>query len=106
MTPGPGVTVVRARLPTQLRDLAGVGGEVELEILGAVTLASVLETLEAQFPVLKGTIRDRATGKRRAFIRFFVGEADLSNVSPDAALPEAVARGQEALVVVGAMAGG
>ena len=94
MTPGPGVTVVRARLPTQLRDLAGVGGEVELE------------TLEAQFPVLKGTIRDRATGKRRAFIRFFVGEADLSNVSPDAALPEAVARGQEALVVVGAMAGG
>ncbi len=102
----PGLGVVRARLPAQLRDLAGVSGEVKLEVTGAVTLRSVLDSLEEQFPVLKGTVRDRATGERRAFIRFFVGEADLSNASPDAVLPEAVARGGEPLVVVGAMAGG
>jgi hypothetical protein len=89
-----------------LRDLAGVSGEVSLEVTGAVTLRAVLDSLEEQFPVLKGTVRDRVSGKRRAFIRFFVGEADLSNASPDAVLPEAVARGQEAFVVVGAMAGG
>jgi hypothetical protein len=89
-----------------LRDLAGVRGEVELEVGGAVTLASVLGSLEERFPVLAGTIRDRASGKRRAFIRFFVGEDDLSDSSPDAALPAAVAAGTEALVVVGAMAGG
>ena len=102
----PARAVVRTRLPTQLRDLAGVSGEVTLEVSGAVTLRSVLDSLEARFPMLKGTIRDRTTGKRRAFIRFFVGETDLSNTSPDAALPAEVARGNEALVVVGAMAGG
>jgi hypothetical protein len=89
-----------------LRELAGVSGEVELEVSGAVTLRSVLDNLEERFPVLKGTMRDRASGKRRAFIRFFAGEDDLSNACPDAALPESVAGGREALVVVGAMAGG
>ncbi len=92
---------VRVRLPAQLRILAGVPGEAFVEVTGAVTQRSVLDALETAYPMLRGTTRERATGKRRAFIRFFVGEADLSNLSPDA-----VARGQEAQVVVGAMAGG
>jgi molybdopterin converting factor small subunit len=100
------VTSVRVRLPAQLRDLAGVDGEVKVDVAGAVTLRSVLDGLEAQFPALKGTVRDRVTAKRRAFIRFFAGEADLSNEPPDTVLPEAVARSREPLVVVGAMAGG
>jgi molybdopterin converting factor small subunit len=100
------VTLVRVRLPAQLRDLAGVGAEVEVDVAGAITLRSVLDRLEERFPALKGTVRDRATAKRRAFIRFFAGEDDLSNASPDAPLPGPVVLGREPLVVVGAMAGG
>jgi hypothetical protein len=79
---------------------------VSLDVGGAVTLRSVLDSLEAQLPMLLGTLRDRATARRRPFIRFFAGEADISNASPDALLPQAIARGREPLVVVGAMAGG
>jgi molybdopterin synthase sulfur carrier subunit len=100
-------SLVRVRLPAQLRILAGVGPEVVVEVTGPVTQRSVLGELEQQYPVLLGTIRDRATtAKRRPFIRFFAGEADLSNVAPDELLPDAVARGAEVFVVVGAMAGG
>ncbi len=102
----PDRSVVRVRLPAQLRDLARVSGEVEVGVLGAVTLGSVLDGLEEQFPVLKGTVRDRVTANRRAFIRFFAGEDDLSNAPADAVLPEAVTLGREPFVVVGAMAGG
>jgi molybdopterin synthase sulfur carrier subunit len=104
--PDRGRAVVRVRLPAQLRDLARVTGEVEVGVVGPVTLGSVLDHLEEQFPVLKGTVRDRATAKRRAFIRFFAGEDDLSNAPPDIVLPEAVTRGREPFFVVGAMAGG
>jgi sulfur-carrier protein len=99
-------SLVRVRLPAQLRILAGVGPEVVVEVTGPVTQRSVLGVLEQQYPVLLGTIRDRNTAKRRPFIRFFAGEADLSNEAPDALLPDAVARGAEVFVVVGAMAGG
>ena len=99
-------SLVRVRLPAQLRILAGVGPEVVLEVNGPVTQRLVLGALEQQYPLLVGTIRDRNTAKRRPFIRFFAGEADLSNEAPDSLLPEAVARGAEMFVVVGAMAGG
>ncbi len=99
-------SLVRVRLPAQLRTLAGVGPEVVVDVNGPVTQRSVLGALEQQYPVLVGTIRDRNTAKRRPFIRFFAGEADLSNEAPDALLPDAVARGGEVFVVVGAMAGG
>lgn len=98
--------VVRVRLPAQLRVLAGVGAEVQVEITGPVTQRSVLDALEQRYPVLGGTVRDRATTKRRPFIRFFAGEVDLSNAAPDALLPDAVASGADVFVVVGAMAGG
>ena len=98
--------LVRVRLPAQLRTLAGVGPEVQVEVSGPLTQHSVLGALEQNYPVLLGTIRDRNTAKRRPFIRFFVGEADLSNEAPDALLPDAVARGADVFVVVGAMAGG
>ncbi len=93
-------------LPTHLRRLAKVDGEVQLDVNGQATQRSVLEALEARYPMLRGTIRDQDTLKRRAFIRFFALEQDLSNDSPDAPLPEAVAKGMEPLLVVGAMAGG
>ncbi len=99
-------SLVRVRLPAQLRILAGVGPEVVVEVTGPVTQRSVLGVLEQQYPVLLGTIRDGNTAKRRPFIWFFAGEADLSNEAPDALLPDAVARGAEVFVVVGAMAGG
>jgi hypothetical protein len=98
--------VIRVRLPHHLRTLAGVGTETEIEVTGPVTQRSVLDALEAEFPVLRGTIRDRHTLLRRPFIRFFACEEDLSNEDPDAPLPTEVVSGREAYYVVGAMAGG
>jgi sulfur-carrier protein len=108
--PGPG-TQVRVALPAHLRSLAGVHGEVMVLVPSAVlTQRAVLDAIEALFPVLGGTIRDRRTGKRRAFIRFYACERDLSNEPPDAPLPDAIAAaivaGTEPFLVVGAMAGG
>ena len=98
--------VIRVALPAHLRTLARVGGEVELDVTGQVTQSAVLDALEARYPVLRGTIRDQRTGKRRAFIRFFACQQDLSHEPPDAPLPEAVAAGTEPYLIVGAMAGG
>jgi molybdopterin converting factor small subunit len=98
--------VIRVVLPAHLRTLAGVDGEVRLDVEGAVTQASVLDALEGRYPVLRGTIRDRVTCRRRAFVRFFACEEDLSHEPPDALLPAAVVSGHEPFVVVGAMAGG
>jgi molybdopterin synthase sulfur carrier subunit len=97
---------VRVRLPGQLRELAGLPGEVLVDVGGTVTQRSVLDALEGRYPVLKGTIRDRATAKRRPFIRFYACQEDYSNAEPDATLPDAVARGVEPFFIVGAMAGG
>ena len=101
---------VRVVLPAHLRNLAGVHGEVLVCVPGPLTQRAVLDAIEARFPTLGGTIRDRRTGKRRAFIRFYACEQDLSNEPPDAPLPEAVAAaivaGTEPFLVVGAMAGG
>ncbi|HNP73112.1 MAG TPA: MoaD/ThiS family protein [Kouleothrix sp.] len=93
-------------LPAHLRTLARLSGEAEVEVVGAVTQRSVLDALEAKYPVLRGAIRDHVTKQRRAFVRFFACEEDLSHEPPDAALPEAVARGVEPFIVVGAIAGG
>jgi hypothetical protein len=98
--------VIRVVLPTHLRKLAQLGGEVHLAVPGQATQRSVLDALEAAYPMLRGTIRDQVTQQRRPFIRFFASEQDLSNEPPDAELPDAVARGAEPLLVVGAMAGG
>jgi hypothetical protein len=98
--------VIRVVLPAHLRTLAGVQGDVELEIKGRVTLRSVLDTLEAGYPMLRGTIRDHTTQERRPFLRFFACEVDLSQESPDALLPDAVAAGAEPLFIIGAIAGG
>jgi hypothetical protein len=98
--------IVRVVLPAHLRTLARVDGEVKLEVEGQVTQRSVLDALEASYPMLRGTIRDHVTQQRRAFLRFFAGEEDVTHDGPDAALPEAVASGAEPLLVVGAMAGG
>jgi hypothetical protein len=93
-------------LPTHLRTLARVDGEVQLDVEDPVTQRAVLDTLEARYPMLRGTIRDHVTQRRRAFVRFFACEQDLSLESPDAPLPDAVATGAEPLLIVGAMAGG
>ena len=98
--------MIRVVLPQHLRTLAGVGREVALEIGGPATLTAVLDALEAQYPMLRGTIRDQVTRQRRSLIRFFASGRDLSHDPPDAALPEAVAVGAEPLIVVGAIAGG
>ncbi|PYV24532.1 MAG: hypothetical protein DMG24_11175 [Acidobacteria bacterium] len=98
--------MIRVVLPTHLRTLAKVAGEVTLEIKGPVTQRSVLDALEARYPVLRGTIRDHVSEQRRPFIRFFACEQDLSHEPPDAPLPEAVATGAEPFLVVGAIAGG
>ena len=98
--------VVRVVLPAHLKTLAGVDGPVEIEVAGPVTTDAVLGALEARYPVLGGTIRDRATGRRRPFIRFFVGEEDRSHDPADAPLPPAVAAGAEPFCIIGAMAGG
>jgi hypothetical protein len=98
--------MIRVVLPTHLRTLAHLDGEVTLEVEGVVTQCSVLDALEARFPVLRGTIRDHVTQKRRPFIRFFACEQDLSLEPPDAPLPEDVATGTEPFLVIGAIAGG
>ena len=98
--------MIRVALPTHLGTLAKVAGEVQLDVEGLVTQRSVLDALEARYPSLRGTIRDHVTKERRAFIRFFGCEEDLSHESPDAPLPEAVATGVEPFLVVGAIAGG
>src|SRR5437899_10912710 len=98
--------MIRVVLPTHLRTLAKVDGEVTLEIEGKATQRSVLDTLEACYPMLRGTIRDQVTHERRAFVRFFACQDDLSHESPDAPLPDAVVSGAEPFLVVGAMAGG
>ena len=98
--------MIRVALPFHLRKLSGVDGEVELEIEGPVTQRSILDALEARYPVLRGTIRDHVTQKRRAFVRFFACEQDFSHELPDTPLPEAVASGAETFVILGAMAGG
>jgi hypothetical protein len=98
--------MIRVVLPQHLRTLAHVGAEVQLDVAGAVTLRSVLDALEAQYPMLCGTIRDHGTQQRRPFLRFFACQQDLSHEPPDAPLPDAVARGVEPFLVVGAIAGG
>jgi molybdopterin synthase sulfur carrier subunit len=98
--------IIRVVLPSHLRTLARVDGEVKLEIEGPVTQRSVLDALEAAYPMLRGTIRDQVTQQRRPFVRFFACQEDFSNESPDASLPEAVATGGEPLLIVGAMSGG
>lgn len=97
---------IRVTLPAHLRKLAQVDGEVKLEIAGGVTQGSILDALEARYPMLRGTIRDHVTQKRRAFVRFFACQQDLSHESPDAPLPDAVAKGAEPFMIVGAIAGG
>jgi sulfur-carrier protein len=98
--------MIRVVLPAHLRTLAKVSGEVELDVKGPVTQRSILDALEAHYPMLQGTIRDHVTQERRAFVRFFACQEDLSHESPDAPLPDAVASGGEPFLVVGAIAGG
>jgi molybdopterin synthase sulfur carrier subunit len=98
--------MIRVELPAHLRTLARVEGEVTLDVEGRATLRSVLDALERRYPVLRGTIRDHVTERRRPFVRYFACEQDLSHAPPDTPLPDAVVTGAEPLLVVGAMAGG
>jgi sulfur-carrier protein len=98
--------MIRVILPQHLRTLAHAGNEVQLEVDGAVTQRSVLDALEARYPMLRGTIRDQVTQQRRPFLRFFACEEDLSHELPDAPLPSAVVSGKEPLLIIGAIAGG
>lgn len=98
--------MIRVTLPAHLRKLAQLDGEVTLEVAAPVTQRSVLDALEARYPMLRGTIRDHGTLKRRAFVRFFACQQDLSHDSPDALLPQAVADGTEPFMIIGAIAGG
>ena len=98
--------MIRVILPAHLRTLAHIDGELTLHVEGQITQRSVLDALEAGYPMLRGTIRDQVTHQRRAFVRFFACEEDLSHESPDALLPDAVAMGAEPLLIIGAMAGG
>ena len=97
---------VRVVLPFHLRNLAGITGDLELEIADAVTARAILDAIEARYPMLQGAIRDHGTLQRRAFLRFFACEQDLSHESPDTPLPEAVASGKEPFIILGAIAGG
>lgn len=101
-----GSNTIRVIIPQHLRTLAHVGSEVTIEVEGPATQRSVLDALEARYPMLRGTIRDQVTQQRRAFLRFFACEEDLSHESPDAPLPDAVASGKEPFIVIGAIAGG
>jgi sulfur-carrier protein len=98
--------MIRVVLPPHLRGLARLAGEVQLEVKGPVTQRSVVDALEANYPMLRGTIRDHVTQQRRPFLRFFACEEDLSHESPDAPLPDAVVSGKEPLLILGAIAGG
>ncbi|MER7892156.1 MoaD/ThiS family protein [Micromonospora sp. NPDC094482] len=98
--------MIRVVLPAHLKNLAHVSGEVRLEVPGPPTQRLILDTLEARYPMLLGTIRDRHTGTRRAFVRFYACEQDLSNDAPDTPLPEEVIAGKEPFIILGAMAGG
>jgi sulfur-carrier protein len=98
--------MIRIVLPAHLKNLAQVSGEVRLDVTSPVTQRLVLDALEARYPMLRGTIRDHRTGQRRAFVRFYACEEDLSNEPPDAPLPDRVVTGDEPFLVVGAMAGG
>lgn len=98
--------MIRVILPQHLRTLAKTGPEIQVQIVGPPTQRSVLDALEAQYPMLCGTIRDHVTHKRRPFLRFFACEEDLSHESPDAPLPDAVASGAEPFLIIGAIAGG
>ncbi len=98
--------MIRVVLPTHLRTLARVGGELQLELEGPATQRAVLDALEARYPVLRGTIRDYTTGRRRPYVRLFACERDLSHDPPEAPLPPAVASGAEPLIVIGAISGG
>lgn len=98
--------MIRVKLPTHLRTLARVNGEVQLQVEGPVTQRTVLDALEAQYPMLRGTIRDQRTQQRRSLVRFYACQQDLSHESPDTPLPDAVAEGKEPYLIVGAMAGG
>jgi sulfur-carrier protein len=98
--------MIRVALPAHLRTLARIGGDVELEIHGPATQRSVLDALEARYPMLRGTIRDQITQERRPFLRFFACEEDLSHQSPDEPLPAAIASGAEPFFIIGAIAGG
>jgi hypothetical protein len=100
------MATIRIEMPAHLRNLARVTGEVQVDVDAPVTQRSVLNALEARYPTLQGTIRDHVTQQRRPFIRFFACQEDLSHESPDAPLPDAVVRGEEPLLVVGAVAGG
>jgi sulfur-carrier protein len=98
--------MIRVALPAHLRTLARVDGEIGLDVAAPPTQRVVLDALEARYPTLRGTVRDPATGKRRAFVRFFACEQDLSHEDPDTPLPEEVAQGKEPFMIIGAMAGG
>jgi len=100
------LTMIRVVLPFHLRTLARVNGEVQAEIAGDATLGAVLDAIETMYPVLRGTIRDHVTRRRRPFVRFFACKEDISNDPPDTPLPAAVVSGQEPFLIVGAMAGG
>ena len=100
------MSTVRVVLPAHLKAVAGVHGEVPVEVQGEATLSAVLASLESAFPVLRGTIRDQQSGKRRAFVRFYACEQDLSHDPADQPLPDPVVAGKEPLLVIGAMAGG
>jgi hypothetical protein len=98
--------MIRVILPAHLKTLAGLRGEVQVDVQGLATQRAVLDALEVRYPVLRGTIRDQLTQRRRAWVRFFACEQDLSHESPDSPLPDAAATGKEPFVIVGAMAGG
>ena len=98
--------IIRVTLPAHLRKLARIEGEVKLEVEGQLTQRAVLDALEARYPMLRGTIRDQVTQKRRAFVRFFACQEDLSHEPPDAPLPDAIATSAEPFMIVGAIAGG
>jgi sulfur-carrier protein len=100
------VTTIRAEIPVHLRTLAGVDGELRLEVAGPPTIASVIDAIEARYPMLSGTIRDHGTGKRRAYLRYFAAGVDVSHEPTETPLPAAVAEGEEVFRVIGAIAGG